>query len=470
MKNSRRKLYRKEDFKRYQAELKPKSPGRSEVDRDFGRVIHCPSFRRLQGKTQLFPSHESDFFRNRLTHSLEVAQIAESIARNLNASEPYLQKNNIDPRICFTAALLHDIGHPPFGHNGEDALDEMMAAHGGFEGNAQTLRIVSQLEKKVIKTDCDNAITRRCGLNLTYRQLASIIKYDNPIPATREERKGTVKGYYLEDKPVVDDIKFALTGAKNFSGKFKSIECSIMDLADDIAYSTYDLEDSFKAGFLTPEKVLMTPVEVFERVAQKVAKETGEPFEDVEAFDVFLDMFSSHINKDHYEEVGGIIDFSWQMRLANAVFTTSEINVIAEDSRMRSEFTSSLVGQFIDSVEFNLNHENPALSSVSVPTKVKQKIETLKRFSYEATIRSSRLRLAEHRGRQIVKELFEALATDGGHCLLPDDQLDLWNSAKDLQSRMRVICDFIAGMTDRYALEFHDRLYSNNPVSMFKNA
>lgn len=128
--------------------MPPSSPGRSEIDRDFARIIHCPSFRRLQGKTQLFPGHESDFFRNRLTHSLEVAQIAESIARKLNSTEPYLRKNPINERICYAAALLHDIGHPPFGHNGEDALDAKMAKFGGFEGNAQTLRIVSQLEKR----------------------------------------------------------------------------------------------------------------------------------------------------------------------------------------------------------------------------------------------------------------------------------------------------------------------------------
>jgi dGTPase len=107
-----------------------------------------PCFRRLQGKTQLFPGHESDFFRNRLTHSLEVAQVAESIAYKINDEHPYFKEHRLEPRVCFTAALVHDIGHPPFGHNGEHALDDKMKSYGGFEGNAQTIRVISRLEKK----------------------------------------------------------------------------------------------------------------------------------------------------------------------------------------------------------------------------------------------------------------------------------------------------------------------------------
>ena len=440
------------------------------MDRDFARVIHSPSFRRLQGKTQLFPAHESDFFRNRLTHSLEVAQIAESIARNLNATDPYLRENEINPRICYTAALLHDIGHPPFGHNGEDALDEMMMATGGFEGNAQTLRIVSQLEKKVVKSTGGSAIERRCGLNLTYRQLASVLKYDNPIPVNRKHRDGAIKGYYHEDSPVVRDIKRAVLGDERMpDGKFKTIECAIMDLADDIAYSTYDLEDSFKAGFLSPYKVLISPSAIFERVAKKVEKETEHPFSDVNAFDVFMEMFRGYVDDERYEEDENLEDAYSAAKLANAVFMTKEIDVVAEDGRIRTEFTSGLVGEFVDSVTFVLNERFPSQSNISVPLHVRQKIETLKRFTYEATIRSSRLRLAEYRGHDIVKGIFRALVGKGGDALLPDDQLELWECATDDNQRNRVVCDFIAGMTDRYAMEFYGRLYSDNPVSMFKS-
>lgn len=464
-----RKLYRSSDWARYKTEHRPSSPGRSEVDRDYARVIHSPSFRRLQGKTQLFPGHESDYFRNRLTHSLEVAQIAESIARNLNATDPYLQKNPLNLRLCHTAALLHDIGHPPFGHNGEAALDKKMLAFGGFEGNAQTLRIVSQLEKKVVKPGSESLIERRCGLNLSYRQLASILKYDQAIPSERANESGVCKGYYNEDQPVVDDLKKAVLGSKKIVSSFKTIECAIMDIADDIAYSTYDLEDSFKAGFLSPMKVLSTSSDIFVRVAKKVAHETDSYFDELDAFDIFIEMFSQHVDKEVFEEnIPG--ESELPLKVANALFMISELNIIAEDGRARTDFTSSLVGEFVDAVTFDLNENTPSLSKIKVPTKTLQKIETLKRFTYEATIKSSRLRLAEHRGYEVVSKIFDALATDGNEVLLPDDQYDLWKCAENKQQRMRVICDFIAGMTDRYALEFYGRLYSDNPVSFFKTA
>lgn len=347
-----------------------------------------------------------------------------------------------------------------------------MVEYGGFEGNAQTLRIVSQLEKKVVKSGDFNALERRCGLNLTYRMLAAILKYDKMIPEKRDpkKRKHAEKGYYFEDKPVVDDIKNCVIDEKNPSFEFKSIECAIMDLADDIAYSTYDLEDSFKAGFLNPRNVLASSGDIFERVAAKVAKATGSAFTGPDAWDIFLDMFIEHVDDERYEENIDSDDYSITAKLANAIWLTSEINTVAEDGRIRTEFTSSLVGEFVDSVEFELNADYPALSKISVPLKTRQKIETLKRFTYEATIRSSRLRLAEHRGHEIVGKIFDALAKDGGHALLPKDQIKLWNASGSRQQKMRVISDFIAGMTDRYALEFYGRLYSDNPVSMFKSA
>jgi dGTPase len=149
----------------------------------------------LQGKTQLFPSHETDFYRNRLTNSLEVAQIAKSIAIRLNSENPYFIEHPINTDLVEFAGLAHDLGHPPFGHNGEAALDELMLSHGGFEGNAQTLRILSRLEKKQTRRFPDKSdrpvpvvggIDERIGLNLTSRSLASILKYDKVIPRVRK--------------------------------------------------------------------------------------------------------------------------------------------------------------------------------------------------------------------------------------------------------------------------------------------
>ena len=195
-----RSLYSEGDWRREHTE-RASEPWRTEARRDYARVIHSPSFRRLQGKTQVFPGHESDFFRNRLTHSLEVAQIAESIAYRLNHNESLFRAYPIDPRICATAGLVHDLGHPPFGHNGERALDDRMRLYGGFEGNAQTLRILSKLEKKIPSGSSSAPTTYdgRIGLNLTYRTLASTLKYDRVVPHIRTLEDSLVKGYYAEE-------------------------------------------------------------------------------------------------------------------------------------------------------------------------------------------------------------------------------------------------------------------------------
>ena len=268
-------------------------PYRSPFRRDYARLIHSAAFRRLQGKTQLFPGQESDFFRNRLSHSLEVAQIAKSIALKLNFELKKLpiknpQRYEINTDLVEFAGLAHDLGHPPFGHLGEEALDELMKDNGGFEGNAQSLRLLAKLEKKSVlkKLPGNNVIDDsgkdlRVGLNLTFRSLASILKYNRVIPKDNAGRKtlldkkeiqklSPVKGYYEEEMDLVDKIKLSVCGNKPIPTKFKTVECQIMDYADDIAYSCYDLEDSFKAGFLSPLELLNLPEEELDYVTKCV--------------------------------------------------------------------------------------------------------------------------------------------------------------------------------------------------------
>ena len=237
-------LYTEADRQREQ-ETPEKAPYRSDFRRDYARLLHCPSFRRLQGKTQLFPGIESDFFRNRLTHSLEVAQVAKAIALRINLEYDYFKENPIDADLVETAALAHDLGHPPFGHTGEKALDDCMKDKGGFEGNAQTLRILARLEKKK-RPEADKADGEdpRTGLGLTHRTLAAVLKYDHCIKVQRDANASLQKGYYQSEKPLVDRIKQSVIGSNSNVTKLKTIECQIMDLADDIAYSTYDLEDA----------------------------------------------------------------------------------------------------------------------------------------------------------------------------------------------------------------------------------
>jgi dGTPase len=253
---------------------------RTEWRRDYARVIHCPAFRRLQGKTQLFPGIETDFFRNRLTHSVEVAQIAKSIAIKLNATVPFFQRDGfaIDTDLVETAALVHDIGHPPFGHNGEKALDECMKSKGGFEGNAQTLRILAKLEKRGDRRDGASpsgilplGLDGRVGLNLCHRTLGAALKYDAQIEYDRPQSSKLQKGYYTCEADLVRRIKQSVVGQPDFKG-FKTVECQIMDIADDIAYSTYDLEDSFKAKFLTPLSLFGPNEKLTDEVCKRVSQ------------------------------------------------------------------------------------------------------------------------------------------------------------------------------------------------------
>lgn len=465
-------LYGAGDETRYIREAQSASGARSNFRRDYARVIHCPSFRRLQGKTQLFPGHESDFFRNRLTHSLEVAQIAESIAMELNEKSKELKDSPIEPRICQVAALLHDIGHPPFGHNGEEALDEQMLQLGGFEGNAQTLRIVTQIEKKRHNPQETCLLARRAGLNLTYRVLAAILKYDRRIPMQRQDGSKVAKGYYFEDSPIVEDIKNSVVpGWGSSKGEFKTIECSIMDVADDIAYSTYDLEDSFKAGFLTPEKLLTSPQDLLEKVASQVSERTGiKEFNSSSVLEIFFDLFSGYIEEDTFRRLDKS-ELSRLEKIVNSMELTQQLQNISSAGEIRTAFTSSLVGEFINSITLDYNEKFPQLSKIKIDEKILLKIETLKVYTYEAIIVSNRVKLSEYRGKEVVKGIFEALMEKKGKMLLPDDVLALYEAARgDYQKQARVVADFIAGMTDRYALEFYGRLHSDSPQTIFKEA
>lgn len=429
---------------------------RSDFARDYGRIIHSACFRRLQGKTQVFPGHESDFFRNRLTHSLEVAQIAEGIADRINDTVDGFKGDPIKARICMTAALAHDLGHPPFGHNGERALDHAMRLHGGFEGNAQTLRIVARNERKVVEGG------RSHGLNLTFRTLAGILKYDKRIPHARRDGAKLCKGYYGSEAALVGRIKQSVAGDPE-RRDFKSVECAIMDLADDIAYSTFDLEDSLKVGFLTPASILSSSERLLERVARKVTKELEKvDAEEVDAEEVlatFQDLFA--------DPKAGQPAESDRLAVFVEVFRASE--TLASSAQVRTAFSSDLVKKAIGAVRVEYDVERPMLSRVAFTREMRRRIEILKQYTFIATITSSRLKIPEYRGYQVVADIFRALASDQGRHLLPEDVRDLYEDLEDdLDAQMRCVCDFVAGMTDRYAMEFYGRLHSDTAQSMFK--
>jgi dGTPase len=464
---TRNLLYSTSDFEReLDADERPEvgpEPYRTPARRDRARLIHSAAFRRLQGKRQLFPSADSDFFRNRLTHSLEVAQIAESIAYRLNDIIPFFRRNNIDPEVCATAALAHDLGHPPFGHNGERALDEAMKGFGGFEGNAQTFRIISRLEKKQARAALpygvdDKGKDHRLGLNLSYRVLASTLKYDHKIPLVREPGSPLEKGYYDCDKDMVNRCKEHVIPNLPKTKYFKTVECQIMDIADDIAYSTYDLEDALKAGFLEPLGILTWDDTLLSGVAQTVSRTTGRRLTPETVWATLYSIFGQVLDTEEEPP----LDF------ISAIEISEASKDLAKRGYLRTDFTADLISRFISGVKAKPDRNYPALSTIKLDEETLLRVEVLKHYNYQATIMSPRLKVAEHRGYQIVTNIFQNLSNERGYLLLPDDFREIFDRFRDTADKKRVICDFIAGMTDRYAVEFYGRLNSEQPQSIFK--
>ena len=461
------KLYDTNDTKRASgAPAVNNEPGRSAYRKDYARLLHAPSFRRLQGKTQLFPGDESDFFRNRLTHSLEVAQIAAGIAESLNATAVELNENMIDTDLVQFAAIAHDLGHPPFGHNGEQALDEIMRPHGGFEGNAQTLRILTSVEKKLVNMGAD--MSSDFGLDLTFRTLASVLKYDNKIEI-REVSDSLVKGYYSSEADLVQKIKDNVSpGFK--PEKFKTLECSIMDLADDIAYSTYDLEDSLHARFVSPI-LLLEALQSDKDIQDSVLEETNkalveQQYEKIDAEGMLqkvADIFgiTSLIEMEKYlPEAKTEQEISFVTRLRAVGYHNFDENFI-RDELLRSRFTADRIGRLISAVKLVYNAEQPVFSSVKLTRSALLNVEILKHLNYALVIRSPRLAVVQYRGKDIVKDLFGAVIESNGELLAGAWKVEYRKAGEDERKKYRVVCDFISSMTDSYAVEYHDSLFGN---------
>lgn len=473
-------LYCDNDQKR---EKTSNSDYRTPYRRDYSRLVHSPSFRRLKCKTQLFPEIESDFFRNRLSHSMEVAQIAKSIALKLNTNYKKL-RNGIDYDLVEFAGLAHDLGHPPFGHNGEKALDNFMKKYGGFEGNAQTLRILSKLEKKE-KGDnkSRNGFDRlrqdtRLGLNLCYRTLASILKYDKLIPLVRKKNSAVTKGYYHSEKDLIKKIKTNLMG-KGFRGKIKTIECQIMDIADDIAYSTYDLEDCLKARFTSPLDLLSLE----DKTIRKIIKEKLIPnnikvsvddfkyhiydtFSEIFA-DEFIDLYKKLPILSKKDKLGwNKLDLIFELYMKKIIGMFLASKRLCDIGYNRVALTSKLVSNFIDGVKFKYNKKYPQLSKVYLEKNTKIKVEIIKQYTFEIVINSPMLKIPRHRGFEIVSKLCSVL--DKNPALLPEDFRDVYLYIKNPIEKKRLICDFVSGMTDRYAIEYYGRLFSEKPETIFK--
>ncbi|TDB72264.1 deoxyguanosinetriphosphate triphosphohydrolase [Micromonospora sp. KC721] len=393
--------------------------GRSPYERDRARVLHSAAFRRLAAKTQVHVAGTDDFLRTRLTHSLEVAQIAREMGARLGC----------DPDVVDTAGLAHDLGHPPFGHNGEDILDRLAASCGGFEGNAQTLRVLTRLEAKVLGPDGTSA-----GLNLTRAALDAVSKY--PWPRRPNLRKF---GVYADDRPVFDWLRIgAPAGGGPPTGVRRCLEAQVMDWADDVAYSVHDVEDGIHGGYVSLRPLLVDPDERAALCADVAAVYSGESPADLGEALVEL--------------------------LAEPVLAP----LAAYDGSHRAQaalkaMTSLLTGRFVaDVVSATRDRHGPGphrryAADLVVPRPVRARCALLKGIAWRYVMRRPGARVRYERQREILTELVTALADRAPEVLDPVFA-PLWRAAPDDPARLRVVIDQVASLTDPAAVAWHDRL------------
>ena len=430
------------------------------ADVDYSRVVHSASFRRLQGKTQILNLGDSDFYRTRLTHSLEVAQIAGSVTRQLRVSNVGHPAVNHLPDLSLIQAvgLTHDLGHPPFGHGGEVALNYCMRERkglplnqSGFEGNGQTLRILTKLEK----------FSERAGANLARRTLLGVLKYPVPFSKARNPgRRPTLmegpttlklidrkeskppKCYLDSEQEVVEWILKALSapdrdrftsmkdgGNEHHEAQHKSFDCSIMDLSDDIAFGVHDLEDAVALGLVRQNDF-----------------RTSVPEDACASYlDALKDKSPGETHNNVYE---------------------SFVRMLFGDGRERKHAISRMVGHLITSCTVETIDE---LSDPLIRYRAKMLarphkfLMALKNIVNDRVITSPEVQHLEFKGQRMVVSVFEALETEP-KSLLPRDTLQSYDASDD---QLRVICDHVSGMTDAYLLRTYERLFSPRMGSLF---
>ncbi|MFF1879009.1 deoxyguanosinetriphosphate triphosphohydrolase [Leifsonia sp. NPDC058230] len=390
---------------------------RSDFARDRARLLHSSALRRLAAKTQvLSPTAGLDFARNRLTHSLEVAQVGRELATSLG----------LDPDIVDTACLAHDIGHPPFGHNGERALNAWAHDIGGFEGNAQTLRLLARLEPKVFGPD-----GRAYGLNLTRASLDASCKYPWPSTSSVADPSGRAKfGFYSDDTPV---FQWMRAGAPE---RVRCIEAQVMDLSDDIAYSVHDFEDAVVNGYI-----------------------------DVAALGSRVD--HDDLVSSMYEWIGG--EFSHDELIA-AFDRLDNLDIWLDgwDGSRRSQarlknLTSQLIGRFAGAAIRATREAAPGEhlarfgADVVVPAAIQAEIAVLKGIVATFVMSKNTRQPIYVQQRQILTTLADVLHANGPHELDAGFAED-WQTAESETERKRVIVDQVASLTDQSALSWYERL------------
>lgn len=375
--------------------MEPPSKTRSPFRRDCDRVIHSTAFRRLKHKTQVFVFHEGDHYRTRLTHSLEVAQIARALARQLG----------LDEDLTETLALAHDLGHPPFGHAGERALDKCLQAHGGFDHNAQTLRVVTSLEHRYPEFD---------GLNLSWESLEGVVKHNGPLTM----RNGDPAGRYSESGIPVGIADFNREYDLEL-WSYASLEAQVAAFADDIAYDAHDIDDGLRAGLFGVDDLKVMPL------TAAIIADIGKAYPDLDD------------SRRGAELVRELISYM--------------ISAVVSEAVRRLDAAKP------QSAHDVRHHDQPL---VAFPPAVAAEEAEIKAFLKQRMYRHERVMRVMGEAEQIVFDLFARYQKSPGD--LPAEWVE--ETERETEAgRTRRIGNFIAGMTDRFALTEHQRLFDSTP-------
>ncbi|WP_306148684.1 MULTISPECIES: deoxyguanosinetriphosphate triphosphohydrolase [unclassified Roseibium] len=373
----------------------PESPTRTPFQRDRDRIIHSSAFRRLKHKTQVFVYHEGDHFRTRLTHTIEVSQIARSLARALR----------LDEDLAECLALAHDLGHTPFGHEGEDVMHECMAPFGGFDHNAQSLRVVTHLEHRYAEFD---------GLNLAWETLEGLVKHNGPLVDETGAPLGKFKDgelpFAIREYQKQQDLMF---------GTWPSAEAQAAAIADDIAYDAHDLDDGLRAGLFAIDDMREVPF----------------------LADILAEVDHKYPGLEETRRIHEIVRRS---------ITRMVEDVIQEGVRNISELDPQSV-EDVRSAGKCLVGFSPAMTAAE---------KEVKRFLFARVYRHEDVLSVRRLVARVVRDLFARLLAE------PDLMPAPWDKgleSLDETSRARRVCDYIAGMTDRYAIEEHRRLFDDTP-------
>jgi dGTPase len=425
-------------FRVHEVDISRKNEKRNEFQRDYGRLIHSPAFRRLHGKSQVFGAGSGDYYRNRLTHTLEVAQIARIISTFLEEEFKDLPKNPgliIDPLVVETASLAHDLGHPPFGHKGEHDLNNLLKEKGEYyEGNAQNFRILMYLE---------NVYPNHFGLNLTAAVLLGINKYPYRL------KDNTKKGLYDSEWAIISKLR----NDWHIPDGCRTLEAQIMDLSDDIAYSTHDIEDGIKAGKIRRDSVFINSI-IGELIKEVCNSKDNYLWDGLDA---------PEIEKNISELLSGYLDV-WEEKVKNSN------EVIG-----RQELKAHYVNEFANSVGIIKENEGSEKEwyKVTFTKNGKEDISLLrlmiilKKLVWVTLVKDIRVQRLQMRGENIINGLWNIFKDkDKGEKILPKGWIERFENDNDWEWD-RFIADYISGMTDNYAEKLYGELYGSRAGNIY---